>query len=109
MVPGCWLAEVCRRAVVGVMDKGAPLPFPGCLLHVRAESVVDDGKVVSNWHCRAQLGDAKKSVSFVQFAPRYMGLKLVRSREHCAVWWRIDIANTVLFGDGWVTRTLCGT
>ncbi len=44
-----------------------------------AESVVDDGKVVSNWHCRAQLGDAKKSVNDVEFAPRYLGLKLVRA------------------------------
>jgi hypothetical protein len=53
-----------------------------CTLHYvvcvsLAESVVEDGKVVSNWHCRAQLGDAKKSVSDVEFAPRYLGLKLV--------------------------------
>jgi WD40 repeat protein len=46
------------------------------------EAVDDAGKVVSRWHQRAQLGDARASVNDVAFAPRHLGLKLV---SECAV------------------------
>jgi nucleoporin SEH1 len=45
------------------------------------EGVDDRGRVVSRWHRRAQLGDARGSVNDVRFAPRHLGLKVV-SRRH---------------------------
>jgi len=40
------------------------------------EGVDDKGRVVSRWHKRAQLSDARDSVNEIKFAPRHMGLKI---------------------------------
>ena len=49
------------------------------LIWEEQEGVDETGRVVSRWHKRAQLGDAGNSVNDVKFAPRHLGLKLVRA------------------------------
>lgn len=46
------------------------------LIWEEQEGVDDAGRVVSRWHKRAQLGDARDAVNAVAFAPRHLGLKL---------------------------------
>lgn len=46
------------------------------LIWEEQEGVDDKGRIVSRWHQRAQLSDARDSVNEIKFAPRHMGLKI---------------------------------